>query len=186
MVLADPVAGHFLRAVELHPGKSLNPLRGLVKCSRFHTLYSDAHVDLQIDARIARWHRSKRDGADFRYRSALRAPIQGQGVAMSRNRLPRSPGPHTTPQEAPAKIQAAKHSALGDERSHVATLLVLSGLGWHVTKIRPDLAGDTAALWRVTIERYDGYVSITAVESDPDIALQELTRYAAADVRAEQ
>lgn len=66
-----------------------------------------------------------------------------------------------------------------DPRPHVAALLELSALGWHVTEIRPDRVAPV--LWRVTIRRYDGYASITVTEADPDAALDELFRYAAAD-----
>jgi hypothetical protein len=67
----------------------------------------------------------------------------------------------------------------GDPRPHVATLLELSALGWHVTEIRPGRVAPV--LWRVTIRRYDGHASITLTEADPDAALDELFRYAAVD-----
>lgn len=66
-----------------------------------------------------------------------------------------------------------------DLRPHVAAFLELSALGWHVAEIRPDRSAP--ALWRVRIERYDGYASITVMEVDPDEALEELIRYAAID-----
>lgn len=66
------------------------------------------------------------------------------------------------------------------DRQHVATLATLATLGWHVTEIRPDGAAPT--LWSVTIERYDGIVEIIVINAaDPDAALEELARYAAAD-----
>ena len=66
-----------------------------------------------------------------------------------------------------------------DLRPHVAAFLELSALGWHVTEIRPDRSAPP--LWRVRIERYDGYASITVMEVDPDEALEEVIRYAAID-----
>jgi hypothetical protein len=66
-----------------------------------------------------------------------------------------------------------------DPRPHVATLLELAALGWYVTAIRPDLS--ETVLWRVTIVRYDLSAWITATDADPDDALDELIRYAAAD-----
>lgn len=71
------------------------------------------------------------------------------------------------------------HDTAADPRPHVAALLELRSLGWHVTAIRPDVAAP--ALWRVAIERYDGYASIVVTEADPDEALDELIRYAVAD-----
>jgi hypothetical protein len=66
------------------------------------------------------------------------------------------------------------------ERPHVATLGALGEFGWHVTEIRP--SNDAPVLWRVEIKRYDGAVSIVVIDAtDPDAALEELTRYAAAD-----
>jgi hypothetical protein len=65
-------------------------------------------------------------------------------------------------------------------RSHVASLGVLGEFGWYVTEIRP--SNDAPVLWRVEIKRYDGAVSIVVIDAtDPDAALEELTRYAAAD-----
>lgn len=66
-------------------------------------------------------------------------------------------------------------------RPHVATMATLIALGWRVAEIRPRRV-DEPVLWRVTIDRYDGAVSITAIDAaDPDTALEELARYAAAD-----
>lgn len=66
------------------------------------------------------------------------------------------------------------------ERPHVATLATLGALGWHVTEIRPSI--DAPVQWRVEIKRYDGAVSIILIDaSDPDAAIEELARYAAAD-----
>ena len=41
-----------------------------------------------------------------------------------------------------------------DPRPHVAAILELAALGWHVTEIRPDR--NAPVLWRVSIERFDG------------------------------
>jgi hypothetical protein len=66
------------------------------------------------------------------------------------------------------------------ERPHVATLGALGEFGWHVAEIRP--SNDAPVLWRVEIKRYDGAVSIVVIDAtDPDAALEELTRYAVAD-----
>ncbi len=66
------------------------------------------------------------------------------------------------------------------ERPHVATLAALGELGWHVTEIRP--SNDAPVQWRVEMRRHDGAVSIIVIDAtDPDAALEELARYAAAD-----
>ncbi len=69
------------------------------------------------------------------------------------------------------------------ERPHVttmATLTALGELGWHVTEIRP--SNDAPVQWRATIKRQDGAVSIVVIDAtDPDAAIEELARYAAAD-----
>lgn len=84
--------------------------------------------------------------------------------------------PHATGRHGPAC--AAPHP---DPRihPHVATLIALGRLGWHVTEIRPDR--DDPVVWRVTVTRYDKDMSMTLLEADPDVALEELARYAAAD-----
>ncbi len=66
-----------------------------------------------------------------------------------------------------------------DPRLYVAALLELRSRGWHVSEIRPDR--DAPVLWRVVIVRYDRSAWITVIEADPDDALAELLRYAAAD-----
>jgi hypothetical protein len=64
--------------------------------------------------------------------------------------------------------------------SLVTTIATLRALGWHVTELRPSI--DAPALWRVTIKRFDGAVSIIVLDAtDPDAAFEELARYAAAD-----
>ena len=67
------------------------------------------------------------------------------------------------------------------ERPHVTTIVALGVSGWYVTEIRPDISANEPVLWRVTIERYDQSMSITLTEADPDVALEELARYTAAD-----
>jgi len=64
-------------------------------------------------------------------------------------------------------------------RQHVAAIVALGGIGWRVTEIRPDISAPV--LWHVTIERHDESASISVTEADPDVALEELARYAAAD-----
>ena len=81
------------------------------------------------------------------------------------------------PSTEPDPNQRGHHPA--DPRPHVAALLELAALGWHVTEIRPGRSAPV--LWRVTIKRYDESVSITAMEADPDDALDELIRYATID-----
>jgi hypothetical protein len=66
-------------------------------------------------------------------------------------------------------------------RPHLATLSTLGAIGWHVTEIRPDR--DEPVLWHVTITRYDGNLSITLTDADPDVALAERARYASADAK---
>jgi hypothetical protein len=66
------------------------------------------------------------------------------------------------------------------ERPHVATLAALAALGWTVTEIRAGRAAPV--LWRVEVTRYDGAMAIIVLDAaDPDAALEELARYAAAD-----
>lgn len=62
----------------------------------------------------------------------------------------------------------------------MATILALDAVGWRVTKIRPPIDRDTG-LWCVTIDRVDFVASMTVTAPDPDMALEELARYAAAD-----
>jgi hypothetical protein len=49
-----------------------------------------------------------------------------------------------------------------------------------VTEIWPSLDYG-GALWQVTIKRVDFDASITVTATDPDAALEEIARYAAAD-----
>jgi hypothetical protein len=71
------------------------------------------------------------------------------------------------------------------ERPHVSTLGALGELGWHVTEIRPSIGEPVS--WRVEIKRHDGAIAIIVIEAtDPDAALEELARYAAADAEETQ
>lgn len=88
-------------------------------------------------------------------------------------------GPHVTGRHGAARTIRRPDEP---ERPHVATIGALGALGWHVTEIRPDR--DDPALWRVTITRYDGNLSMTLIDADPDVALEELARYAATDAEA--
>jgi hypothetical protein len=82
----------------------------------------------------------------------------------------------------PCRSHATGHHD-ADPRPHVAALITLGALGWYVTAIRPDRT--QPVLWRVTIERFDGYASISVKEADPDDALDEVLRYAAIDREAD-
>jgi hypothetical protein len=72
-------------------------------------------------------------------------------------------------------------------RSHVATLSVLATLGWRVTEIQPRPGIDAPVQWRAEFTRCDGSVEIIVLDAaDPDAALEELARYAAADAEDPQ
>ena len=61
-------------------------------------------------------------------------------------------------------------------------IVELAAIGWHVVGLRPSRTDDPpAALWHVTIERYDESATMSIVENDPDVALAQLVRYAQAD-----
>jgi hypothetical protein len=62
----------------------------------------------------------------------------------------------------------------------VAAIVALDAIGWRVTEIWPSLDYG-GALWQVTIKRVDFDASITVTATDPDAALEEIARYAAAD-----
>jgi hypothetical protein len=94
---------------------------------------------------------------------------EGTTMQPSTPHTPRSCGPHATSYPD------------ADPRPHIAALLALIALGWHVTGILPDRTAPV--LWRVTIERYDGFASISVTEADPDAALEELLHYASADAK---
>ena len=92
--------------------------------------------------------------------------------------MPSSTNPDTPPPSGPHT--SGRHET--DPRPHLAALLELRWLGWHVTAIRPDVAAPV--LWRVTITRYDGNASITVADVDPDDAIDELVHYASADAES--
>ena len=67
-------------------------------------------------------------------------------------------------------------------RSLVRHIVELAAIGWHVVGLRPSRTDDPpAALWHVTIERFDESATMTLVEADPGVALAELVRYVQAD-----
>jgi hypothetical protein len=68
-------------------------------------------------------------------------------------------------------------------RPHVRHCIALEAAGWHIIELRPS-STDDLALWRVTIERYDGNMTMTVPgEADPDAALEELVRHVQVDAR---
>ncbi|HWO18430.1 MAG TPA: hypothetical protein VNO30_06625 [Kofleriaceae bacterium] len=68
-------------------------------------------------------------------------------------------------------------------RPHVAMIEALDSFGWRVTEIRPS-SHQRPALWHVTVRRVDLVASMSVTATDPDAALEELARYAAADAKA--
>src|SRR5689334_19195722 len=74
----------------------------------------------------------------------------------------------------------ASHRAKAPARPHMAMILALDAVGWRVTKIQPPIDRDLG-LWCVTIDRVDFVASMTVTAPDPDMALEELARYTAAD-----
>jgi hypothetical protein len=67
-------------------------------------------------------------------------------------------------------------------RTHVVVIDALEAIGWRVSELRPSIDREQ---WHVTIERVDLIASMTATAPDPDVALEELARYAAADAYGE-
>jgi hypothetical protein len=67
-------------------------------------------------------------------------------------------------------------------RSHVVVIEALEAIGWRVIELRPSIDREQ---WHVTIERVDLVASMTVTAPDPDVALEELARYAAADAARE-
>ncbi|HWO27011.1 MAG TPA: hypothetical protein VNO30_50120 [Kofleriaceae bacterium] len=65
-----------------------------------------------------------------------------------------------------------------EARKHVVVIEALEAIGWRVNELRPSIDRE---LWHVTIERVDLVASMTVTAPDPDVALEELARYAAAD-----
>ena len=70
-----------------------------------------------------------------------------------------------------------------DARVFVRHILALEAIGWRVVGFQPSIAGDEPALWCVTIERTDKNASMTAIQEDPEVALEELVRYTRVDAR---
>ncbi|HWO20379.1 MAG TPA: hypothetical protein VNO30_16535 [Kofleriaceae bacterium] len=96
----------------------------------------------------------------------------------------------TRPPRRSRKVHAAsRHGAeparairqLGT-RTHVVVIEALEAIGWRVSELRPSIDRE---LWHVTIERVDLVASMTATAPDPDVALEELARYAAVDAPGE-
>lgn len=67
-------------------------------------------------------------------------------------------------------------------RTHVSVIAALEAIGWRVTELRPSV---DHALWHVTIGRVDQVASMTVTAPDPDVALEELARYAGTDAERE-
>ena len=63
----------------------------------------------------------------------------------------------------------------------VRHIFALEAVGWRLVGLRPSIDEDGPSLWRATIARYDQSASMTITETDPDVALAELVRYARAD-----
>ena len=90
----------------------------------------------------------------------------------------RSRKPHTTGRHG-AALSAIRRPA-PPVRPHVAMIEALDSFGWRVTEIRP-ASRQLPALWHVTVRRVDLVASMSVTATDPDVALEELARYAAAD-----
>jgi len=78
------------------------------------------------------------------------------------------------------KPARAAHRPDRKARRHVLVIEALAALGWRVTEIRPS-SEHGAAMWVVAIERVDLVASMSVAALEPDAALEELARYAAAD-----
>jgi hypothetical protein len=81
---------------------------------------------------------------------------------------------------------AEGEAARGDDGApHACSIarhgIALEAAGWRVVELRPSGA-DELALWRVTIERYDGAMAMTVRDAiSPDVAIEELLRYMQVD-----
>src|SRR5262245_58491688 len=106
---------------------------------------------------------------------------------MEREESAMSPSKKSVGPRGPRKIHVhQRHDRVASPphaHSFLPHILELEAVGWHVVRLRPKFSGDEPPLWRVTIERYDESASMTMVESEPDVALAELARYARADAR---
>ena len=91
----------------------------------------------------------------------------------------RSRKTHTTNRHDTASEHALDR-AEPPSQLHTATIVALNKMGWRVTEIRPSL-DPGARMWSVKIERIDFVATMTVTAPDPDVALEELSRYAATD-----
>ena len=98
-------------------------------------------------------------------------------MSTDRKTQPRTRKPHAARRHGAAPDRANRRP---DQRTHADVIAELEAIGWRVTEIRPSI-GDSLALWRVTIERVDLVAKMTVTAPDPDVALEELARYAASD-----
>ena len=86
---------------------------------------------------------------------------------------------HAAGRHGAEPARATRHR---EPRTHVIVIEALEAIGWRVSELRPSIDRE---LWHVTIERVDLVASMTATAPDPDVALEELARYAAADAQGE-
>ena len=111
-------------------------------------------------------------------RVALRAAGAGAAAGAAANEGDRAEGEGEGAGEG--------ETTRGDDRAAQGSSLARHGIaleaaGWHVAELRPS-GVDELALWRATIERYDGAMTMTVRDSiAPDAAIEELLRYAQAD-----
>jgi hypothetical protein len=84
-----------------------------------------------------------------------------------------------------SKAAHASNAQLPRVDQLVHQILALEAIGWHITQLRPSIAGDAPPLWRVAITRFDLDVSMTASAVDPADALAELLHYVSADATEE-
>jgi hypothetical protein len=91
----------------------------------------------------------------------------------------RSRGSHAAGRHGAATARATRRPD-PRARSRVAAIVALDAIGWRVTELRPAI-GHGHGLWLAKIERVDLVASMTVIAPDPDVALQELARYAAID-----
>lgn len=99
-----------------------------------------------------------------------------------KTRPPRRPRKsHAANRHGDEPARTLRRPALG-ARTHVTVIEALEAIGWRVTELRPSLDREQ---WYVTIERVDLVASMTVTAPDPDVALEELARYAAVDAQGE-
>lgn len=68
----------------------------------------------------------------------------------------------------------------------VHQIIALAAVGWRIVELWPSLSDGQAALWHVTIARFDHAAKLTVTAEDPDAALAELVRYASSDAPEER